>query len=81
MDPVGANVAPAVAPVAEVDWEDVMDGEMEVNSVTAPLAPFVAEGMGMDSVGVNVTPDYAPVAGMGWVLPAMPLIRWMSRPD
>jgi hypothetical protein len=21
------------------------------------------------------------VAGLGWVLPAMPLIRWMSRPD
>ena len=21
------------------------------------------------------------VAGMGWVLPAMPLIRWMSRKD
>ena len=24
---------------------------------------------------------YYVVAGMGWVLPAMPLIRWMSRPD
>jgi hypothetical protein len=24
---------------------------------------------------------YYLVAGMGWVLPAMPLIRWMSRPD
>lgn len=21
------------------------------------------------------------VAGIGWILPAMPLIRWMSRPD
>jgi len=21
------------------------------------------------------------VAGLGWVLPAMPLIRWMQRPD
>jgi hypothetical protein len=21
------------------------------------------------------------VAGIGWVLPAMPLIAWMSRPD
>jgi hypothetical protein len=21
------------------------------------------------------------VAGMGWVLPAMPIISWMSRPD
>jgi hypothetical protein len=24
---------------------------------------------------------YYLVAGLGWVLPAMPLIRWMSRPD
>ena len=24
---------------------------------------------------------YYVVAGLGWVLPAMPLIRWMSRPD
>jgi hypothetical protein len=21
------------------------------------------------------------VAGMGWVLPAMPIVTWMSRPD
>jgi predicted membrane channel-forming protein YqfA (hemolysin III family) len=24
---------------------------------------------------------YYVVAGLGWVLPAMPLIRWMSRKD
>jgi hypothetical protein len=24
---------------------------------------------------------YYVVAGFGWVLPAMPLISWMSRPD
>jgi len=24
---------------------------------------------------------YYVVAGIGWVLPAMPLISWMSRPD
>ena len=24
---------------------------------------------------------YYVVAGLGWVLPAMPLIHWMSRPD
>jgi Protein of unknown function (DUF2842) len=23
---------------------------------------------------------YYVVAGMGWILPAMPLIRWMTRP-
>ena len=24
---------------------------------------------------------YFVVAGVGWMLPAMPIIRWMSRPD
>jgi len=24
---------------------------------------------------------YYVLAGLGWVLPAMPLIRWMMRPD
>jgi hypothetical protein len=24
---------------------------------------------------------YYVIAGLGWVLPAMPLISWMSRPD
>ena len=24
---------------------------------------------------------YYVVTGLGWVLPAMPLVRWMSRPD
>lgn len=24
---------------------------------------------------------YYVVAGMGWVLPAMPIVSWMSRPD
>ena len=24
---------------------------------------------------------YYVVAGLGWVLPAMPLVKWMQRPD
>ena len=24
---------------------------------------------------------YYVLAGLGWVLPAMPLVRWMTRPD
>ena len=24
---------------------------------------------------------YYVLAGLGWVLPAMPLVKWMSRPD
>jgi hypothetical protein len=30
--------------------------------------------------GIVVVLFYA-VAGLGWVLPAMPLVSWMSRPD
>jgi hypothetical protein len=28
-----------------------------------------------------VAATYYVLAGLGWVLPAMPLIKWMSRPD
>lgn len=28
-----------------------------------------------------VAAAYYVAAGLGWVLPAMPLVRWMSRPD
>ncbi|MBV6488368.1 MAG: DUF2842 domain-containing protein [Pseudorhodoplanes sp.] len=24
---------------------------------------------------------YYPLAGLGWVLPAMPLVKWMLKPD
>ena len=30
-----------------------------------------------DSTPLSIT--YYVVAGLGWVLPAMPLVRWMSR--
>jgi hypothetical protein len=41
------------------------------------------------SVGVHVLPGatgfgaflYYAVAGLSWVLPILPLIRWMQRPD
>jgi hypothetical protein len=31
-----------------------------------------------DSAALSIT--YYVVAGLGWVLPAMPLVRWMSAP-
>jgi hypothetical protein len=37
-------------------------------------APFIAASRLVQFV-------YYVVAGLGWVLPAMPLISWMSRPD
>ena len=33
------------------------------------------------SVNGLVAGLYYVIAGLGWVLPAMPLIKWMSRPD
>ena len=35
----------------------------------------------LTSISGFVAAIYYVVAGLGWVLPAMPLIRWMSRPD
>ena len=37
-------------------------------------APVVAENRIVAAI-------YYVAAGLGWVLPAMPLVRWMSRPD
>lgn len=35
----------------------------------------------LTSVNGWIAAIYYVVAGLGWVLPAMPLIRWMARPD
>jgi hypothetical protein len=40
------------------------------------LAQFV-----LASASALVAILYYAVAGLGWVLPAMPLVSWMSRPD
>ncbi|MBN8920627.1 MAG: DUF2842 domain-containing protein [Rhizobiales bacterium] len=46
----------------------------------ALLAMAIAQFMLRGSSGW-VAFAYYVIAGMGWVLPAMPLIRWMQRPD
>jgi hypothetical protein len=48
--------------------------------VWALLAMALAQSV-LTSVSGWVAAIYYVVAGMGWILPAMPLIRWMSRPD
>jgi hypothetical protein len=48
--------------------------------VWALLAMALAQ-TALTSVSGFVAAIYYVVAGLGWVLPAMPLIRWMSRPD
>jgi hypothetical protein len=48
--------------------------------VWALLAMALAQAVLGSANGV-VQALYYVVAGLGWVLPAMPLISWMSRPD
>ena len=48
--------------------------------VWALVAMAVAQPLLASANGL-VAGLYYVVAGLGWVLPAMPLISWMSRPD
>jgi len=44
------------------------------------LAMALAQSV-LTNINGFVAAIYYVVAGLGWVLPAMPLVRWMSRPD
>ena len=46
----------------------------------ALLAMAVAQFAVVSGNGA-VAAAYYVIAGIGWVLPAMPLVRWMSKPD
>ncbi len=48
--------------------------------VWALLAMAFAQVLVVSSNRVLEFPYYA-IAGIGWVVPAMPLIAWMSKPD
>lgn len=48
--------------------------------VWALLAMALAQSA-LTNINGWVATIYYVVAGLGWVLPAMPLISWMSRPD
>ena len=48
--------------------------------VWALLAVALAQSA-LTDLNFWVATAYYAVAGLGWVLPAMPLIRWMSRAD
>jgi hypothetical protein len=48
--------------------------------VWALLAMALAQSA-LTDVNYWVAALYYMVAGLGWVLPAMPLMRWMLRPD
>jgi hypothetical protein len=47
--------------------------------VWALVAMALAQTVLTSTSGLVATIYYV-VAGLGWVLPAMPLIKWMSRP-
>ena len=49
-------------------------------AVWALLAMALAQSA-LTDVNYWVAALYYAVAGLGWVLPAMPLIKWMYRPD
>ncbi len=44
------------------------------------LAMALAQSV-LTNINGFVATIYYIVAGLGWVLPAMPLIKWMARPD
>jgi len=48
--------------------------------VWALLAMALAQSA-LTNINGWVATIYYVVAGLGWVLPAIPLISWMSRPD
>lgn len=49
--------------------------------VYALLAMTLAQTPWLQQAGKLVQGIFYLVAGLGWVLPLMPLIRWMERPD
>ena len=49
-------------------------------SVWGLLAMALAQSVLTDINGF-VAAIYYVVAGLGWVLPAMPLVKWMVKPD
>jgi hypothetical protein len=49
-------------------------------SVWGLFAMVLAQSV-LTNINGFVAAIYYIVAGLGWVLPAMPLISWMSRPD
>ncbi len=55
-------------------------GLLVLVSVWGLFAMALAQSVLTDINGFVAAIFYV-VAGLGWVLPAMPLVSWMSRPD
>jgi hypothetical protein len=52
-----------------------------VLAVTWTLLAMALAQSALTSVSGWIAMVYYIVAGIGWVLPAMPIVKWMSRPD
>ena len=50
-------------------------------AVTWTLLAMAFAQSALTSVSGWTATIYYIVAGVGWVLPAMPIVKWMSRPD
>lgn len=55
-------------------------GLLALVSVWGLFAMALAQSV-LTNINGFVAAIFYVVAGLGWVLPAMPLISWMSRPD
>ncbi len=55
-------------------------GLLALVSVWGLFATALAQSV-LTNINGFVAAIFYVVAGLGWVLPAMPLISWMSRPD
>jgi hypothetical protein len=55
-------------------------GLLVLVSVWALLAMALAQSA-LTNINGWVAAIYYVIAGLGWVLPAMPIVSWMSRPD
>jgi hypothetical protein len=55
-------------------------GLLALVSVWGLFAMALAQSV-LTNINGFVAAIFYVVAGLGWVLPAMPLIAWMSRPD
>lgn len=50
-------------------------------SLYAVLAMLVAQADGIRTLNWALQAVFFLVVGLAWILPLMPLIRWMERPD
>src|SRR5262249_359386 len=81
-DHIVARAFPQLSPTMPIRVRKLIGAILLIVLVAtwALLAMALAQSPLVKPNGV-IQPIYYLAGGLGWVLPAMPLIRWMSRPD